>query len=31
MRSWPIRTKLLAIPVAAAIAIGSTVWLAAVA
>src|SRR5271156_2231857 len=29
MRSWPIRTKLLAIPVAAALVIGSTVWLAA--
>jgi PAS domain S-box-containing protein len=29
MRSWPIRTKLLTIPVAAALVIGSTVWLAA--
>jgi len=28
MRSWPIRTKLLTIPVAAAFAIGSTAWLA---
>jgi PAS domain S-box-containing protein len=29
MRSWPIRTKLLALPVAAAVVIGSTAWLAA--
>jgi two-component system, sensor histidine kinase and response regulator len=29
MRSWPIRTKLLTIPVAAAVVIGATVWLAA--
>src|ERR1700677_1420877 len=28
MRNWPIRTKLLTIPVAAALAIGSTAWLA---
>jgi two-component system, sensor histidine kinase and response regulator len=28
MRSWPIRTKLLTIPVAAALVIGSTLWLA---
>src|SRR5580698_2725377 len=28
MRSWPIRTKLLTIPVAAALVIGSTAWLA---
>jgi PAS domain S-box-containing protein len=30
MRSWPIRTKLLTTPVAAALVIGSTAWLAAV-
>src|ERR1700689_5720360 len=28
MRNWPIRTKLLTIPVAAALALGSTAWLA---
>jgi PAS domain S-box-containing protein len=30
MRSWPIRTKLLTIPVAAVVVIGATSWLAAV-
>jgi two-component system sensor histidine kinase/response regulator len=30
MRSWPIRTKLLALPVAAVVVFGSTAWLAAV-